>query len=216
MMRRFYLAHVSLLACSANATAASISVNSTTVNNLDWIRATFTFTPGDSSAWVGLFGANQNVSAIDALPYPATAPWTANAPIKYVTVESLTSADVAAGTGFWEAELINGYASVVFWLFTGGVNAPKAVASSSKVSFSSYPPLRGHVGGTGLATELRVVWHSALATDAGASVRYGPSPDSLSDVAPATGTSYSAADLCGPPATTHGWWSANSWFSAGA
>jgi hypothetical protein len=194
---------------------ASVSVNTTTANNLDWIRVSFTFPAGDNTTWIGLYGASQSTVAIDPLPYPATAPWTKNAPIKYAMLSSL-GVDFATGVGTWDAEIINGYSSLVFWLFTNGITKPVTLAHSDVVYFYNSPPLRGHIAGTGIATELRVTWHSNHTSDTGASVRYGPSPDSMTSVSPANGTTYTQSDLCGPPATTHGWWPANAWYSAGA
>ena len=66
-----------------------------------------------------------NVSAIPALPYPASAPWTATATVKYITCAKADPGSATSGAGHYNFSLIDMREDVAFWLFTGGIDKPK-------------------------------------------------------------------------------------------
>jgi hypothetical protein len=91
-MSRFRFAALAAASLVLSTQAAYyITANTTTFNNLDWVSVSFGGLSKDdaSDAWIGVYSpANADTSAIAALDYPATAPWTAAAPVKFMYVIS--------------------------------------------------------------------------------------------------------------------------------
>jgi len=157
-MRALALAATGAAAAAAAAATPAIRVNVTAVHHLDWVNVSYSgLSSSDvADAWIGLYAADVVPERIDALPYPASSPWTRASPIKFISVNNVTSWITSDGTsGWWAAELINVYQPVAFWLFTGGVTYPYWVASTANVSFVDTPPLRGHLSRTMDVSELR-------------------------------------------------------------
>lgn len=181
----------------ATATKAFINVNATSIDNLDWVRVTFGGLTTDEAkdAWIGLYSpaSTADVSRIAALPYPATAPWTASAPVKFITLAEMGTYANTTGYGSWDFELINMYEDVVFYLFKESITSPTSAASSQVISFASKPPLRGHLTPTADNSEMAVTWNTA--TDGGDSVvQYGTSSGApYPNSAPAVTTTYTAS-----------------------
>lgn len=75
------------------------------ISNLDWVRVSFDGLAADEAkdAWIGLFSpANASVKAIAALPYPATSPWTEQAPVKFITLAMMNNGANTTGKGYWD------------------------------------------------------------------------------------------------------------------
>lgn len=71
------------LATSVSA-APTLDVNATAITHLSWVRAAYSGLSPDRVYWMGVFyPANATVTARALLGYPAEAPWTVNAPMKY-------------------------------------------------------------------------------------------------------------------------------------
>lgn len=206
------------VAASTAASKAFINVNRTNVYNLDWVRVTFGGLTVDEAkvAWIGLYSpaSTADVSRISALPYPATAPWTASAPVKFITLAEMGTDANETGSGSWDFELINMYEDVQFYLFKEDITSPTSAASSQVISFASTPPLRGHLTPTADNSAVAVTWNTA--TDGGDSVvQYGTSSGApYPNSAPAVTTTYTASDLCGPPANGQGWFPPHVWNTA--
>ena len=71
-------------------------------------------------------------------------------------------------------------------------------------------PLRGHIARTTDASQMRVVWNSRN-NDDNPTVKWGTAPGVYTDVAYAQSNTYFVTDLCGEPATTHGWFPPHYW-----
>ena len=65
-------------------------------------------------------------------------------------------------------------------------------------------PSQGHLALTGVADEMRVMWVSNVTGNA--TVRFGPSADSLSAVATGSTTTYTRTQMCGAPANQTDQW----------
>ncbi|EGD81796.1 hypothetical protein PTSG_13240 [Salpingoeca rosetta] len=137
------------------------------------------------------------------MDYPATAPWTATATVKYQYCK--VSPDFySTGSGSYRFNLINMRDDVVFWLLFGGIDKPRAIAKTSSISFNDTEvPKQIVTALTGDPTEMRVTWNSASGT--GAKLRYGINGQSKVHTIDANTTTYTRDDLCGAPATTQGW-----------
>ena len=61
---------------------------------------------------------------IKPLPYPATAPWTTNAPAKWITCAEIPGC-LTTGAGAHDFELVNTFADAKIVAFTGGIAAPE-------------------------------------------------------------------------------------------
>jgi hypothetical protein len=151
--------------------------------------------------WLGVYyPATANVTAIPAQPYPAAAPWTANAAIKYTNY-------LAAGTtdGYYDLELVNAYMDARIWLFEGTIEAPLAVASSPVITFTDNDaPLRGHIARTAANDQMRVVWNSKDQDESNV-VQWGTATGVYTSSAASTPYTYAKEDMCGAPANGFGW-----------
>lgn len=153
--------------------------------------------------------ANASTDAIAPLPYPAAAPWTKAASLKYTDYIS-----GAGGDGHYDFELVNPYEDVKVVLFEGTIEQPVAVATSPTITFTdSDLPMRGHLARTADPTQMRAVWNSRF-TDADAGVQWGAKSGAYTGFAAAEFTTYTQDDLCGEPATTFGWFPPHQWLSA--
>eukprot|EP01147_Barroeca_monosierra_P007619 gene7619-9881_t len=191
---------------AASASSPSIAVNTTLIASQDWVKVSFTGVPEDErkDCWIGVYSPpDANVTAINALSYPATAPWTATAAIKF----QYCTADpnfASKGEGAYDFSLINMREDVVFWLFFGGINTPKAIAKTKPVSFTDTDdPRHITLALTGDPTEMRVTWNSASPDNA--VLIYGFEGTTHNFTLKPNTTTYSAEDLCGEPAKTQGW-----------
>jgi len=74
-----------------------------------------------------------NVTAIPALEYPATAPWTANLPTYFFPCTIDPSFETTR-TGSWKVYEVNSRTDRVLGLFSGGQSQPKLIEMSSVVT----------------------------------------------------------------------------------
>lgn len=147
------------------------------------------------------YPADANVSARAPMAYPATAPWTGNAAMKY------TSYVTQASAGTYDFELVNTFdGDCRIWLFEGTIEAPVAVATHAQpIAFTdNAQPLRGHLARTAANDQMRAVWN-AQALDAAAQVQWGTQSGVYTAAAVAEPHTYQASDMCGDPAATFGW-----------
>ena len=180
------------------------------------MRLTFSGLPTGKAAGV-FFGvyypASANTTKIAPLAYPATAPWTAQAPAKWLMCSAVAGCE-ASGAGTYDFELVNTFQDCRIVAFTGGINAPVEVASSPVISFTdNAAPLRVHVMPTTKGSEMRVVWNTAH-QDETQTVRWGTSSGAYTGSALAQPRTYTVDDMCGEPATTQGWFSPGMWQTA--
>ena len=206
-----------LLAAPALAhAAASISLNTSVIAHLGWVRATFTLDlPGTADLFFTVHTpSTANVSAIAPLPPPAEAPWLAAAAQKWISCASIPLC-LGSRTFSYNFSLVNSYADAVIYAFAGGVATPVHLAASPAITFTSpNAPSRGHLSRLPSPAAMNVTWWSPAVGVVGASVHWGASPDALTSSAPAQPATYSAADLCGSPATGMGWQEAHYWLTA--
>lgn len=204
------------LAAGVEAEGPFLHVNTSSVTHGSWVRATFSLGTGkpETDCWVGVYSpANASTATIPAQAYPASPPWTAAFPQKWVTCDSVQWA--SDGTATYDFILWNAFEDIALNLFSGSITTPKFVAGSGPITFTDTDvPLRGHIARVpSEPTSMLVTWHSAHA-DADAAVRWGSAPGVYTSSAPAVAASYTKEDLCGLPATGPGWFPSHFWLSA--
>jgi len=146
--------------------------------------------PGNKD-WIGVWSpkpVNGNYSAMSATKYI------------YVTPD-------ASGSGQIPLWLLNMRDSVMVAYFTGGLKTPVMLAESESVNFENTAlPMHIHLALTGNPTEMRVDWTSAQDSSKQMFLHYGERPNNLThSVKHVSTTTYTAADMCGAPATTIGY-----------
>ena len=139
-------------------------------------------------------GAGDLVLAYSPLPSPLNA----SAPVEWFPA-TVDPAYLTTGTGVVPARLVNLRAAYTFALATGPVARPVARALSAPVTFANpNEPRAARLAVTGVPTEMRVSWTSAVATAHPAVALDGGAPQA------AQSYTWAAADMCGAPATTVG------------
>lgn len=195
-------------AAPASAAAPALKLNTTSIASGDWVRLDWSgVAKADrDGCWIGVFSPpDVNVSAIPALPYPASAPWTATATVKYITCAKADPGSATSGAGHYNFSLIDMREDVAFWLFTGGIDKPKPLVKSESVSFTDKDaPRDGHLALTGDPTSMLVVWGSGH-SDPTATLMWGVEGSNAVNNVTAETYTYTADDLCGDPARTQGW-----------
>lgn len=203
-----------LLAC-AHAAPASLTLNATLIRHLDAVEASFDCggLPSAGAFIAVVSPGDASVAPIAAQPYPATPPWLASSPAKWVLLSSIPGA--SRGVGKYTFILGNPYETVALHLFNGSISSPNLLASSPVVSFvDAAAPLRGHIARTADPTTMNVTWHS-IARDPSARVRWGSTSGVYPHSAPVAMTaSYERSDMAGPPANGFGWYPSHVWLTA--
>jgi len=139
--------------------------------------------------WVGIWS-----------PRPADGNYSAHSPTKYIKVKSDEK-----GAGRVELWILNMRAEVVAAYFTNGFDSPVVVAESKPVQFTDpNRPMHVHMALTGNPTEMVIDWTSAHDDSYKPFIRFGRDPRKLDRTAKVTTSTYTAADMCGAPATTVG------------
>ena len=154
--------------------------------------------------WVGQFSpAVANVSDVRMGPNPCPdvwdgkTPFTEPAPVKWIEGNPVKS-------GWHDFVVTNGRESVNWVLFKGQLTNATAVAVSRAAIFATATaPMHVRLARTHSTNEMRVSWTSK--SNQNQSVRWGRSPGVLSSHTRAVASTYTAADLCGPPANQSGW-----------
>lgn len=183
-----------------------LSLNATTISDGDWVQLSWSGVPEAerASCWIGVFSPdNVDVSTIPAIPYPATAPWTATAALKY-QVCSADPSFASTGAGSYNFRLLDMRETVAFWLFYNGTTNPVAVSKSDVISFT-HPeaPRHGVLALTADPTEMRLTWNSKFPTPG--FVNYTVNGAATAVSIPAKAYTYTTDDLCGEPGRTQGW-----------
>eukprot|EP00040_Diaphanoeca_grandis_P011444 m.58676 g.58676 ORF g.58676 m.58676 type:complete len:648 (+) comp22596_c0_seq2:141-2084(+) len=160
------------------------------------------------SLWVGVFAEGANRTAIGPQTWGcANPPWLATSPIKWKPINTTSGQVQFHMEAAREARL-------EFVVFSNGTTYPIELAVSNPLTFTDVgSPKHVHLARTQLSSEMRVVW-SAKDVDTNSRVQWGTSSGVYDSFAAAEPSTYSKNDLCGPPATTHGWWPAPWFYSA--
>lgn len=147
------------------------------------------------------------------MPYPATSPWTQQAAAKYISCSDITGCEDGSVT-YYDFELVNTYEDAAVWAFSGGLETPTPLARTPTITFTDLDvPLRGHITRLADPSQMLVVWNSRH-NDDNPAVQWGYSSGVYTNTAFAESTTYTAEDLCGEPATTHGWFPPHWWLYA--
>ena len=160
--------------------------------------------------WVAVRFASSSPSASDlVLAYaPLPGDLTAHAPVEWFVAAVADPAYLTTGVGALPARLVNMRAPWTFVLASGSTSAPVVRAVSEPVNFANVNEPRGaRLALTGVPTEMRVSWSSASAAFGPAIEFSGPAADVEAGpaIVPASSSiTWAAEDLCGPPATTVG------------
>lgn len=197
---------VMVMGVAAAAASPTLTVNTTLIKHGDWVRASYSGLQPSSAYWLGVFYGNASVAARQPMDYPAEGPWTTNAPLKW------TANFTGVTDGFYDFSFINAFEDAQIWLFEGSTDVPNAVAThATPIEFADIDaPMRGHLARTASPSEMRVVWNSKT-YDAGNQVQWGTEPGAYTGTAIAEPHTYGVNDLCGEPATTHGWFTPHMW-----
>ncbi len=159
----------------------------------EWVTLDFSgVTNPTSDDWIGVYS-------------PASADIKRTKPVKYLMLSKLGSSYLSSGSGSWSFRLLNLRADYAFVLYHGGLSSPVYAGSSNTVTFTNVnEPLGAHLSVTAAgASEMAVSWNSGVAGNA--RVRWGTESGVYPFGADAVATTYTAADMCGPPANAEGW-----------
>lgn len=130
-----------------------------------------------------------------------------HAPVEWFIPSEIDPSYLTTGVGSLPARMINMRSPFTFVLATGGLQSLVAVAVSNPVEFANYnEPRAARLAVTGVATEMRISW-SSLTTDyiPGVEIEVAGSKRMTRRSLPASSSiTWSADDMCGPPATTIG------------
>jgi len=178
-------------------------------------------TPGaglSDGDWVAVSFSSPTPSATDIVlayaPFPSNI--SSTAPIEWFVCAEADANYLATGAGQLPARLINVRAPYSFAIASGSEKAPVVRAVSNAVAFANYNEPRGaRIALTGAPDEMRVSWSSASASfgpavefsssSSGSSSGALPAVAAAPTVVPASSSiTWAAEDLCGPPATTVG------------
>eukprot|EP01147_Barroeca_monosierra_P007337 gene7337-9738_t len=168
-----------------------------------------------NSDWIGAYLVNDDVQS--------------TAPIKY-QYASYDPQYLATGSGSFVFRLMNMRDDYVFYFFRNGIKSPIVAAKSNSVKVDNpNEPLQGRISLTNQTGEVKVSWTTKNRNvliepnfDAGVlfqfssspQVRWGFSSGSFEFTVSAYSYSYTAEDMCGPPATTIGYRSPGTFHSA--
>lgn len=115
------------------------------------------------------------------------------------------------GAGTYSFELVNPYTDAKIVMFTNDTTVPVTLASTPPIVFTdTNVPLRGKLTRTANPTEMRVVWNSPH-NDDNPTVKWGTVSGTYTNQAYAESFTYTREDLCGPPATSIGYFSPFYW-----
>ena len=199
----------------------TLSANTTSVQHNAWVRVTYSnLSPSTlSNVFFAIFyPSTANLSAVDALPYPATAPFIATAAYSWILCTDMPGCSTGNGNGFYDFNLINTLkGSAIIAAFTD-LNKPVVIATTEPILFTDTKnPINGHLSRTAYPEEMLVVWHSAE-SEPDAQVKWGfTSGGPYTYSAPSIPHSYEKEDLCGYPssvATSVGWSDPLTWHYA--
>lgn len=149
------------------------------------------------NAWVGVFQVGADVSQIGPQDWgTGTPPWIATSPIKWKPVNQTS--------GKLDFYMQTPLDHVQFMLFVNGTTWPQLAARSEVLEFSDVGQPQGlRLARTRDAAEMRVSWQSSRGGPG--AVQFGLESGSLNQTIAASNYTYSRSDLCGPPASAHGW-----------
>jgi len=174
---------------------ASITINaspSSLTSPFQWVTVVWSgVSDPREDDWIGVFS-------------PANVNYTDVSPVKYQYAKQ-SSKYLRTGSGSLQFDILNMHSDVIFTFMRSGTTFPTFAAASQVVTFDNYNyPMQGHIASTGKASEMRVSWAIGM-TNMEQYVQYGTSSKSYTAYAQATGFTYSKSDMCGEPASSHGW-----------
>ena len=144
----------------------------------------------------------RTIVPLTSTPFPqrcSNPPWLATSPIKWKPVNS------SSGSTAFRLEAAR--SNLRFALFKNGTTYPVLLLSTAELTLLDQSrPRYLRLARTHDASQMRVSFESAQ-LDGAARVRWGFEPGASAHVqtAVATPSTYTIDELCGPPATTHGW-----------
>eukprot|EP00929_Paragymnodinium_shiwhaense_P083225 TRINITY_DN44269_c0_g1_i1.p1 TRINITY_DN44269_c0_g1~~TRINITY_DN44269_c0_g1_i1.p1 ORF type:complete len:670 (-),score=5.90 TRINITY_DN44269_c0_g1_i1:47-2056(-) len=151
------------------------------------------------SLWVGVFGKDADRTAIGPQSWACgNPPWLATSPIKWKPLNT------SSGEVNFHMEA-GRHSELEFVLFSNGTTWPIELATSNSLKIEDHAiPRHLRLARTSSESEMRVTW-SGMELHMNTSVRWGLVPGNYSLTTPAMASTYQKSELCGPPATTHGW-----------
>lgn len=152
-----------------------------------------------ASLWIGMFGKGTNRTSIGPQKWEcANAPWLATSPVKWKPLN--------ASDGQVDFHIEAGrHSEYEFALFSNGTSWPIELGISNMLTVSDHDaPRHLRLARTSAESEMRVSW-TGMNFHERTMVRWGHAPGIYSFSSLANASTYKKSDLCGPPATTHGW-----------
>jgi len=165
-----------------------------------------------------MFPIHSNLTTIGPQPWPCgTPPWLAQSPIKWKPILNKNNNNSTSHDGFVKFFVEPQRYDIEFVLFANGTLYPIALAKSPQpLTFAnSDQPNHVHISiASPTSDAMRISWE-AKNFDANARVKLGTvSRIYTKSIVATTPTTYSRSDLCGPPATTHGFYTPPYFYSA--
>ncbi|KAJ7943342.1 Purple acid phosphatase [Quillaja saponaria] len=175
--------------------------------NTEWVTLEFRNPKPSNDDWIGVFSpANFSASICPAEDRLMTPPFLCSAPIKYQFANYSNHEYKHTGKGVLKLQLINQRSDFSFVLFTGGLNYPKLVAVSNRVTFfNPNAPVYPRLAQGKLWNEMTVTWTSGYGINqAEPFVEWGPK-GGVRVRSPAGTLTFDRNSMCGAPARTVGW-----------
>lgn len=179
---------------SSVSSTVTVDVTPTLINDGDYVNVTITNPNPTSDDFIASFS-------------PSTYASVAHSPVEYFLLNAFPSY-LKTGTVTVPFRCINMRSDYAFALFSGGLNNPVEIAHSVPVTFHlPNEPLHPRLAVTTNPGELRVTWSSGSNAASNPQVYLALAADpSNGKWYPADNTyTYTAADMCGAPATTIGY-----------
>ncbi|RZC71080.1 hypothetical protein C5167_034278 [Papaver somniferum] len=194
---------------SVNTTPRLLGLNG---QSSEWITVTFKHPHPTADDWVAVFSPATFNASTYKLNYKPTydpkylSPLLVTAPIKYKFANESNPDYINTGSGSLKFRLINQRYDFAFGLFSGGLDKPKLIATSNKISFANpKAPLYPRLALRKAWDEMTVTWTSDYdINEAIPFVQWCLAGESQAR-SPAGTLTFTRTSMCGPPARTVGW-----------
>ncbi|CAA6653517.1 unnamed protein product [Spirodela intermedia] len=173
----------------------------------EWINLEYINANPSSDDWIGVFSPSNFSSSVCTAENPREfPPLLCTAPIKYQYANYSKEDYVGTGKGTLRFRLINQREDFAFALFSGGLENPKLLGASNRISFANpKAPVYPRLSQGKEWNEMAVTWTSGYSIDEAVPlVEWGPQRGDQTK-SPAGTMTFGRRSMCGPPARTVGW-----------
>ncbi|CAA7387779.1 unnamed protein product [Spirodela intermedia] len=173
----------------------------------EWINLEYINANPSNDDWIGVFSPSNFSSSVCTAENPREfPPLLCTAPIKYQYANYSKEDYVGTGKGTLRFRLINQREDFAFALFSGGLENPKLLGASNRISFANpKAPVYPRLSQGKEWNEMAVTWTSGYSIDEAVPlVEWGPQRGDQTK-SPAGTMTFGRRSMCGPPARTVGW-----------